>query len=114
VLLVIVAASPVPAVHLAAGFAVGAALAVLLVSYATLRASLTPDQLLGRVGSTARTISSGLQPMGMLAGGAVIEAADGGAALTAMGVLAIAVSLAFAVSRRFRNAAVGPDPLAAE
>ena len=114
VMLVVIAVSPMPAVHLAAGFAVGAALAVLLVSYMTLRASITPDELLGRVGSTARTISVGLQPLGMLAGGAVIEAADGGAALTAMGVLAIAVSLVFAVSRTFRNATAGPHPLTAQ
>ncbi len=91
-----------PAGLLAAGFLVGVALALQLVAYVTLRASLTPDRLLGRVGSTARTLSLGLQPLGMLGAGFVIEAASGRAALVAMGSLALAVSALFAVSRALR------------
>nr|MBA2281010.1 hypothetical protein [Acidimicrobiia bacterium] len=98
------AATDAPAVYLAAAFGIGAALATLLVSYMTLRASWTPDALMGRVGSTARTLSLGLQPLGLLAGGAVIEAADGGTALAAMGALAIMASLAFAGSTTLRDA----------
>jgi MFS family permease len=103
-LLIVVATTAVAPLYLAAGFLVGAALAVLLVSYMTLRSSVTPDELLGRVGSTARTLSLGLQPLAMLAGGALIEAADGGVALTVMGGLALAASLLFALSRTFRDA----------
>jgi MFS family permease len=104
-MLVAIAVTATPAVYLAAGFVVGVALAVLLVSYLTLRSSITPDRLLGRVGSTARVISVGLQPLGMLAGGALIEAADGGVALIAMGGLAIGASVLFGLSRTFREAA---------
>jgi len=104
-MLVAIAVTATPAVYLAAGFVVGVALAVLLVSYLTLRSSITPDRLLGRVGSTARVISVGLQPLGMLAGGALIEVADGGVALIAMGGLAIGASVLFGLSRTFREAA---------
>src|SRR6185503_9522519 len=60
-LLVIAAVRSAP-VYLAAATLMGAVLAVMLVSYATLRALLTPDEFMGRVGSTARTLSLGLQP----------------------------------------------------
>jgi hypothetical protein len=32
--------------------------------------SITPDELLGRLGSTARTVTLSLQPLGFLAAGA--------------------------------------------
>ncbi len=103
--LVAIAATEAPVVYVGSAVCLGAALAILLVSYMTLRSSLTPDRLLGRVGSTARVLSLGLQPVGLLAGGAVIEAADGATALVAMGALAIAGSLLFGISRTLRDAA---------
>lgn len=60
--------------------------------------------ILGRVGSTARTISVGLQPLGLLAGGALLDAANGGVALMAMGGTSIAASLLLGLSRTFREA----------
>jgi MFS family permease len=103
-LLVVLALVDAPAVYLVGAFVAGVAQGVVLVSYVTLRASLTPDQLLGRIGSTARTISLGLMPLGMLAGGALIEAGNGGVTLTAMGAIAIGASIMFGLSRTFRDA----------
>lgn len=109
VLLVVAVAAAAP-VYLVAGFVIGLALGVLMVSYATLRAAATPDDLLGRVGSTARTISLGLQPLGLLAAGAVIEAADGGTALLAMGALAVGASALFARPLRAADRIRGQVP----
>ena len=103
-LLVILALVDAPPVYLAGALLAGVAQGVVLVSYVTLRASLTPDQLLGRIGSTARTISLGLMPLGMLAGGALIEAGNGAVTLTVMGVLCVVASVAFGMSRTFRDA----------
>jgi MFS family permease len=101
--LLLLAATSSVAAYLAAGFAIGAALALQMIAYMTLRASVTPDELLGRVAATGRTVSLSLQTLGFLAGGALIEATDGGDALLAMGVLALGVSLAFALSRSLRT-----------
>ena len=64
---------------------------------------VTPDELLGRVGSTARMVSLGLQPIGMLVGGVLLDAAGGGVTLAAMGVATIAASLVFSLSRTLRT-----------
>ena len=104
------AVTAAPPAYLVAGFGIGAALAIQLVLARTLRASVTPDELMGRVGSTARTLTVGLQSIGLLAGGAVIEGAGGGPALLAMGGLAVAASLLFGLSRRLRDAANEPEP----
>jgi MFS family permease len=93
-----------PLLFLGASVVIGGALAIVLVSYATLRASVTPDDLLGRVGSTARTVTLGLMPLGLLAGGAVIEATSGAGALLAMGGVAVVASLLFGLSRTIRDA----------
>jgi MFS family permease len=98
-----------PLLFLVAGVVIGGALAIVLVSYATLRASVTPDELLGRVGSTARTVSLGLMPLGLLAGGAVIDATSGAGALVAMGGVAILASLLFGLSRTIRDAGRAPS-----
>ena len=103
-MLILIASSTAPAVYLGAGFFVGAALAVQLVSYMTLRATITPDELLGRVGSTARTVTLGLQPLGLLAAGALLDAGDGGLTLLTMGAVAIAATILFGLSRTVRDA----------
>jgi len=93
--LVTIAVTSFAAAYLVAAAIIGGALAVMLVSYATLRASLTPDAYLGRVGSTSRTLSAGLRPIGLIAAGGVIELAGAGVALSAMGAaLIIATALA--------------------
>jgi MFS family permease len=93
--LVITASVAHPAPLLLAGAVIGAAVAVQFIAYATLRALVTPDELLGRVGATARMFTLALQPLGVLGTGLVIEWADGGAALVAMGAILLLASLLF-------------------
>jgi hypothetical protein len=79
------------------------------VTYIPVRALSAPDELIGRVGSTMRTISVGLQPIGMLTGGAVLDVIHGWDTLVGMAVLFVLVSalaLPFGALRdvRFRRA----------
>ena len=83
---------------------------IVLVSYITLRAASTPDALLGRVGSIARMITLGLQPVGMLTAGILLDAVGGGWTLVAMGSFAVGVSLLFALSSTLREARVDGRP----
>lgn len=101
--LVAMSLTPVMWLYLVAGFLIGVGLAIQFVSYMTLRATITPDELQGRVGSVARTVVVGLQPLGLLLGGALLDVVRGGPTLATMGLLAIAVSLLFGLSRRFRD-----------
>ncbi|MGH2602574.1 MAG: hypothetical protein ACRDJ9_24720, partial [Dehalococcoidia bacterium] len=101
---VAIAVTAFPPLYLAVGACIGVAVAIQTVSYMTLRPALTPDELLGRVGSTARTLTAGLRPLGLLGGGALIAAASGGVALIGMGVLAIGASMLFGLSKTFREA----------
>jgi len=98
---------PVPVMSVLA-FVGGAAGAVVAVAYITIRAAVTPNELLGRVGSTARTLSVGLQPLGLLAGGLVLDVAGGAVLLVAMGVLLMVKSLAFGLSPAFMGARALP------
>ena len=68
-----------------AAFVVGAASAGVVITYITLRSAAAPDELLGRVGSTARTLSIGLQPLGMITAGVLLDSIGGGATLLLMG-----------------------------
>jgi hypothetical protein len=83
---------------------IGMALALQTVAYMTLRPALTPDALLGRVGSTARTTTAALRPLGLLGGGMLISGASGTVALIGMGIVALGASALFGLSRPFRNA----------
>jgi hypothetical protein len=71
----------------------GIADSLVLVTYISVRASSAPDELIGRVGSTMRTISVGLQPIGMLAGGAVLDVIHGRDTPVAMAILFVLVSI---------------------
>lgn len=109
--LVTIAVTSFAAVYLVAAALIGGALAVMLITYATLRASLTPDAYLGRVGATSRTLSAGLQPIGLMAAGGIIELADAGVALSAMGAALIAATAVAGLSRSARRASMpAPDP----
>jgi MFS family permease len=90
------------------GFAAGIADSAVLITYLTLRTAHSPDALLGRIGSTARTISLGLQPVGMLAGGLLIDATNGATTIVAMGVLVAVMSLVFAPIGALRHASLAP------
>ncbi|HEV8545299.1 MAG TPA: MFS transporter [Candidatus Limnocylindrales bacterium] len=90
------------------GFLAGVADSAVLITYLTLRTAHSPDVLLGRVGSTARTISLGLQPVGMLAGGLLIDATNGGTTIVVMGAAIAVLSLVFAPIRALRGAQLAP------
>ena len=86
----------------------GIAQSVVLVTYLTARSTHAPDALLGRVGSTARTISLGLQPIGMLAGGVLIDLSSGSTTIAVMGIGLIVLTLAFVPVRALRRATIMP------
>jgi predicted MFS family arabinose efflux permease len=92
------------------GLAMGGAWTFVEVSYATLRLSASPEALLGRVSTVAKTASVGVQPVGLLIGGLLIDRVGGGATLAAMGVATVFVAIGFGASGAIRNArAYGTD-----
>jgi predicted MFS family arabinose efflux permease len=102
----------VPAIQGVMTFIGGAGQALWMIPYITLRSTITPDALLGRVSAAARTISIGLQPAGMLLGGLALDAFGGKATLVGIGLLACSLSLVFALSATLRVARAprGPAP----
>jgi MFS family permease len=89
-----------------AAFMVGAAQAGVVITYITLRSAAAPDELLGRVGSTARTLSIGLQPIGMIAAGVLLDSIGGGATLLLMGSGLLIATAGFSASKPLRRAVV--------
>lgn len=89
-------------------FASGAFQSIVLVAYVTVRAASSPDILLGRVGSTARTISIGIQPIGLLIGGVLLDTVHGGPTLLVIAVMTAAASVVFALSPVLRAAQALP------
>ena len=81
---------------------------MVLIMYITLRTAYSPDELLGRIGGTARTISLGLQPIGLLIGGALIDATSGSTTIAVMGICVAMVSLAFVPVVALRQATLAP------
>ena len=86
----------------------GIAQSLVLVTYITVRAAYSPDELLGRIGSTARTISLGLQPVGLLVGGALIDLTSGSTTIALMGIAILLVCLVFAPVGALRRATLQP------
>jgi len=103
----VVIAFDVPVGVLVAGaFVAGAVEANVLVSYLTLRTQLSPDALLGRVGSTARTLSVGLMPIGALVSGILLDTVGGTATVVLIGAAAITAGFTFALQPTVRTARV--------
>ena len=94
------------ALLLGAAFFAGVAQSLVLVTYLTIRTAFSPDELLGRIGSTARTISLGLQPVGLLTGGALLDLLGGSRVLALMGLAVGGVSLLFALVGTLRSASL--------
>jgi predicted MFS family arabinose efflux permease len=107
-LLVVIAVTPVVPVMLAVAAASGIAQSMVLVTYITMRTAYSPDALLGRIGSTARTISLGLQPVGLLVGGALIDLTDGSTTIIVMGLALALISVAFLPVSVLRRASPQP------
>ncbi len=110
IFLVIVATTDQVPVLLAVAVGSGVAQSMVLVTYITLRTALSPDALLGRIGSTARTISLGLQPIGLLVGGALIDLTSGATTIAVMGLVLASLSLLFVPVRALRRASLQPRP----
>jgi predicted MFS family arabinose efflux permease len=108
--LVVLAVSVAIPIQVAVAFVAGVAQSMVLVTYITLRTALSPDALLGRIGSTARTISLGLQPLGLLVGGALIDLTSGSTTIAVMGIVLAGLSLAFVPVRALRRAPVQARP----
>jgi MFS family permease len=106
-LLVVAWTDQAPVLFVAAAIS-GVAQSMVLVTYITIRTAYSPDALLGRIGSTARTIALGLQPVGLLAGGALIDLTNGSTTITVMAVALALVSLAFVPVKALRGAALHP------
>lgn len=102
-ILVAAAFAPTVLLILPLAFAAGLADSLVLVTYISVRAAAAPDELIGRIGSTMRTISVGLQPIGMVIGGAVLDIGHGTATLAGMGALLILISLVSAMSQALRD-----------
>jgi MFS family permease len=82
----------------------GVAEGTMLVVYLTLRAHAAPDQLMGRVGSTAASISVGMQSAGVLVGGVLLQAAGGVGTLAAMGGALLVLTVLFTALPVLRRA----------
>ena len=95
-------------VLLALGVVAGIAQSMVLVTYITLRTAYSPDPLLGRIGSTARTISLGLQPIGLLVGGALVDLTSGSTTMALIGAGVVVVSLVFWPVKALRRASLAP------
>jgi hypothetical protein len=106
--LVVLAVSVQVPVLFAVAFVAGIAQSMVLVMYLTLRTTYSPDELLGRIGSTARTFSLGLQPVGLLVGGALIDATSGATTIALIGGAVALVGLAFVPVAALRHASLAP------
>lgn len=89
-----------------AAFVGGVSQSTVLVTYLTLRTVASPDELLGRIGSTARTISLGLQPVGLVLGGVLIDAVGAAITLALIGAAVILVGIGFAPIAALRRASL--------
>ena len=89
-----------------AAFVVGLSSAAVAITYITFRSAAAPDELLGRVGSTARTLSIGLQPIGMITAGILLDTIGGGATLFLMGGGLLVATAGFSLSGSLRHAQI--------
>jgi MFS family permease len=89
-------------------FAAGLGGSTVLISYLTIRTASSPDTMLGRIGATARVLSFGLQPIGMVATGALIDLTNGSTTLVAMGGLVAVIGAVGLRARGLRVASFRP------
>ena len=109
VVLIIVANTTLVPVLLGIAGLAGIAQSMVLVTYLTARTAHSPDVLLGRIGSTARTISLGLQPLGLLVGGALIDLTNGSTTIAIMGITLLVLTAAFSPLAALRRGSVMPS-----
>jgi hypothetical protein len=108
VCVLVVAVVHEPILQAVVAAAAGITSAQVLISYVTLRATIPPDELLGRVGSTARMLSIGLTPIGVFLGGVLLQSIGGAATLALIGAGVLVLTALFALSATQRRAVAGP------
>lgn len=86
----------------------GAGEALLVVVYVSVRAANSPDELVGRIASTARVMALGLIPIGSLVGGVLIDTIGGTGTLFVLGTALCLVALVFSQVRGLRAASLAP------
>ncbi|MFL5675887.1 MAG: MFS transporter, partial [Chloroflexota bacterium] len=106
-LIVLAVAAEIPVLLVVSAVA-GVAQSMILLTYITLRTAYSPDALLGRIGSTARSVSLGLQPIGLLVGGALTDATSGSATVAVIGVVLAVASIVVLPVRALRSATLVP------
>jgi MFS family permease len=91
----------------------GAGEAALVVVYVSVRAANSPDQLVGRIASTARVMALGLMPIGSLIGGILIDTVGGTGTMAILGGSICVLALGFSQVRTLRSASLAPPHLRA-
>jgi MFS family permease len=92
----------------------GLAESIVTVTYVTIRTVNAPDELLGRVGSSARVVTLGLGAIGLLVGGVLIDAVGGTETIAIIGLAMCVLALAFVPVRAIREATLtAPTPVPA-
>ena len=82
----------------------GLAESIVTVTYVTIRTVNSPDELLGRVGGSARVVTLGLGAIGLLVGGVLIDAVGGSETIAIVGAAMCVLALAFVPVRAIREA----------
>jgi ENTS family enterobactin (siderophore) exporter len=86
----------------------GLAESIVTVTYVTIRTVNSPDELLGRVGSSARVVTLGLGAIGLLVGGVLIDTVGGSETIAIVGAAMCVLALAFVPVRAIREATLAP------
>jgi ENTS family enterobactin (siderophore) exporter len=86
----------------------GAGEAALVVVYVSVRAANSPDELVGRIASTARVMALGLIPIGSLIGGILIDTFGGTKTLAILGASLCLIAIVFSQVRGLRAASLAP------
>ena len=100
------ALAPLTALQVAFSLVVGITNALVFIPYLTLRATIPPNELLGRVGSTARMISIGLSPIGLFLAGISLDTFGGEATILAIAAIVALTSVLFSFSVPLRTASI--------
>jgi MFS family permease len=99
---------PLPAIAAMAALS-GVGEATTVVVYVSTRAANSPDELVGRIASTARVIALGLMPVGNLIGGVLIDVVGGTATLAILGTGICLLGLGFSQVGALRGASLAPS-----
>jgi MFS family permease len=86
----------------------GAGEAALVVVYVSVRAANSPDELVGRIASTARVMALGLMPIGSVIGGVLIDSVGGTGTLLVLGASICLLAAGFSQVATLRVASLVP------